>query len=57
MAGGLSREDERDITAELDALIAEDTALDLDRLPDVPERSRPGKSDSLAGDPNQCPSL
>jgi len=43
LAGGLTRDDELDITAELDALIAEDTSRDLERLPDVPERSHHGQ--------------
>lgn len=47
LAGGLSREDEHDISAELDALIAEETAQDIQRLPDVPERTRQGERSLL----------
>lgn len=47
MAGGLTRDDELDITAELDALVAEDTSRDLERLPNVPEQSHHSNSDFL----------
>ena len=42
LAGGLSRADESDVEAELDALIEAEEGRDINRLPDVPHR-RPGR--------------
>ena len=67
LAGGLTREDEYDVQAELDALIEAEETREVHRLPDVPQR-RPGTRDtdrkatdfrnflSLQANENACPS-